>query len=705
MALTITSWSARSIKDDGFRSRFLVLPEIIREWVESRVSLRGADVLDFGCGEGVTALGIALQHNPRRIVGVDIMPDPERCLPAAQEQLGLKSLPENLSLVRVRPGELHDDKDRFDIAYSWSAFEHVDQRVLDDVIRLLWAALKPSGLLFVQVAPLYFSAEGSHLYDFVGEPWGHLLHQHNAYYDKLIGSNKVHNEEQAKTLWSTYRTLNKLTADQLIDRFCALGFKLLKQYRTRDTKEPPDELRRMYNYDVLTTNQVVLLLEKVSSMAGDSPRVMPVSRERQSERTSGVRICAFTSAAANYLPKVRLLCQSIKKYHPEFEVYWAIADDVPKWLNLDDEPIDGVISIGDLRIPEVRGWLFGHTIAELSTAIKPFVAQHFLKKQNVDAVLYFDPDMVLFSRLDDLVSEFDEASILLTPHQTKPESALEAIIDNEICSLRHGVFNLGFLGLRNDTDGLAFVNWWADRLYHFCHESLDMHLWTDQKWANLAPIFFDGVRILKSPRFNVAPWNITTRSLSGSLGEGIKVDGEPLGFYHFTGFDSGAHKVMATKYGGSNRAVMALVKWYEEQNRVGMDKLISGTPWAFGRFSNGEAIMPTHRQIYRMREDLQHAFPDPFMVMSKTMSYYEWFRARAHIEHSEIFALQPPKAAQQHLPMRAALSKGIHWPRVRLHLRVALGSPDRTWMYFKKLFGLWRREGIRGLKKRLSLHL
>src|SRR5262249_55952407 len=143
------------------------------------------------------------------------------------------------------------------------------------------------------------------------------------------------------------------------------------------------------------------------------------------------------------------------------------------------------------------------------------------------------------------------------------EKEIEAVIDNEICSLRHGIFNLGFLGIKNDANGRLFTRWWTDRLFHFCYESLDQHLWTDQKWANFAPVFFEGVKILKKSRFNVAPWNITTRHVSGSFSEGFRVDGEPLGFYHFTGFDSGAHRVMATKYGGDNRAVMSLVGWYE----------------------------------------------------------------------------------------------------------------------------------------------
>ena len=41
------------------------------------------------------------------------------------------------------------------------------------------------------------------------------------------------------------------------------------------------------------------------------------------------RTVAFTSAATNYLPKVRKLCSSIRTHHPEFEIVFALADEWP----------------------------------------------------------------------------------------------------------------------------------------------------------------------------------------------------------------------------------------------------------------------------------------------------------------------------------------------------------------------------------------
>ena len=250
------------IKDEVIRTKLITLPQIISEWVEKYSSLAGAEILDFGCGEGITALGLALQYGPSRVVGVDIMTDPERCLPIAKAELGLTSLPVNLELHRVKPGHLHNNKDIFDIIYSWSVFEHVDSRVIDDVIELLYKSLKPGGIAFIQIAPLYYSAEGSHLYEYIKEPWGHLINQLNVYYDKLIAANKADNDDLRKSLWSTFTTLNRITASEVEKRFGNKNFELIRKYITRDQLDPPDFLTEIYNHNVLTTNQIVLLFRK-----------------------------------------------------------------------------------------------------------------------------------------------------------------------------------------------------------------------------------------------------------------------------------------------------------------------------------------------------------------------------------------------------------------------------------------------------------
>ena len=65
---------------------------------------------------------------------------------------------------------------------------------------------------------------------------------------------------------------------------------------------------------------------------------------------------------------------------------------------------------------------------------------------------------------------------------------MQRIIDNEIGSLKWGIYNLGFLGVRNGPVGSDFADWWAERLRHFCFDRLEAGLFTDQKWINHVPV-------------------------------------------------------------------------------------------------------------------------------------------------------------------------------------------------------------------------
>ena len=78
-----------------------------------------------------------------------------------------------------------------------------------------------------------------------------------------------------------------------------------------------------------------------------------------------------------------------------------------------------------------------------------------------------DPDIAVFNDLHEFEELLDSYSIIITPHVTIPEQEKAAIMDNEICALKHGAYNFGFYAVKNDKNGLAFAKWWRDRLLDF----------------------------------------------------------------------------------------------------------------------------------------------------------------------------------------------------------------------------------------------
>lgn len=250
-------WSADTIRDDIYRRKFLDVPDVIADWLKEHGGLAGRDVLDFGCGEATTALGIALRHRARRIVGLEIQKEIDNCVPYAQAQLGLATLPDNLELKQVEPDAPLDSLGTFDIVYSWSVFEHVSQHLIVDCFRKIRRVLRPRGVMFLQTTPLYYSAEGSHLKPWVPEPWAHLRMQQSLFQDSL--RQNADSLEQADQLWWVYQTLNRATAASLLQAVVEAGFQVVREYRTCDDIEVPQDLKEIYVEDVLKTNQLVFL--------------------------------------------------------------------------------------------------------------------------------------------------------------------------------------------------------------------------------------------------------------------------------------------------------------------------------------------------------------------------------------------------------------------------------------------------------------
>ena len=344
-------------------------------------------------------------------------------------------------------------------------------------------------------------------------------------------------------------------------------------------------------------------------------------------------IHVFTSAAPNYIGKVRALFESLHEHCSTMKTHWIVADlrneDLLELLN--EDPIDEILFVDDFDEFRDHGWLFQHDIVELSTAIKPTAALSLLERSDCDLLFYFDPDQVVFSPLEDLVDELRAASAVLTPHLLKPYDEIKAIRDHEICALRNGIFNLGFFGVRDCSEGRAFLRWWSQRCLAFCWGDWRSGVFTDQKWINFAPVFFPAISTLRSPRFNVAPWNIHQRRFEGTFDEGFLVEGEALGFYHFTGFDAGAHQEVIDWYAAGNQAVHGLVQWYEQRTRFLTPEM--DLSWRLGQYDNGEPVLAPHRQIYRQREDLQTTFPDPYRTEEEgKLSFLSWIQQIGPVE-------------------------------------------------------------------------
>ena len=382
----------------------------------------------------------------------------------------------------------------------------------------------------------------------------------------------------------------------------------------------------------------------------------------------------FTSITANYLPKAASLAHSVKRVHPEATFHLVLSDDMPACPPEVTEAFDSIIHVSELPIPNLPRFLFRHRIVELCTAVKGAAFQHIADAHGAERIYYFDPDIIVTNRLDDLERALDVDSVLLTPHSIEPETDPMAMMDNERVCLRNGVYNLGFLAVKMDGQGRRFIDWWADRLLRWCYDEVPGGLFTDQRWVDLAPAIFDGIKILRDPQYNVSTWNLSHRRATGRSPYDIAINGRPLVFYHFSGFDSGAQLMMLDRYGKHSPVLYEFREWYIEECRRYGQETLGKIPCVYTRYKSGVKIPDAHRLLYRDRQDLMEYFPDPFDDSVLESSYHDWYRtnvdapAQAPVQETAVEAAAPaPEAEAPSAGLRGILRAHAPQPALRAY--------------------------------------
>ena len=307
----------------------------------------------------------------------------------------------------------------------------------------------------------------------------------------------------------------------------------------------------------------------------------------------------YTSICMNYLPKALILAKSLKKYNTNVKFYVILVErEIPDdWPDIVDDLIDEVILAKDLGFKDFDKFIFKHSLVEASTSVKGQALVNLLNKD--DKVVYIDPDIQTYKSLDELSEILNEEDIVLTPHLTIPEVDEKDIIHNELSALRHGIYNLGFLAVKRSDEGLKFAEWWRDRLNLFCYDDIPRGIFTDQRWIDLAPAYFN-VYILKNPGYNMAPWNLSTRKLD-FRDEKLIVNSEyELVFFHYSGFDSGANEKVFERYvPDKTEYIYKLRDNYIDEMEYYGQKELGNHNWSYDYYFNGEKINDKTRNLYR----------------------------------------------------------------------------------------------------------
>ncbi len=281
-----------------------------------------------------------------------------------------------------------------------------------------------------------------------------------------------------------------------------------------------------------------------------------------------------------------------------------------------------VTSAEALNIPDFAQMAFYYNCIELNTAVKPFFIEG-LMNMGYERIIYFDPDIEIYSSLDNMLSELSTSDALLTPHCCRPlpEDGHFPQVEDLI---RGGQFNFGFFACRSSNRIKEIIKWWCHVLKDRCLFDPTHRYFTDQFWAAIFPSFIPATRIIHYEGYNMAYWNLAQRGLFHQDGKWVTNDGD-LVFFHFSGFSAKELEIISKHTKRLDRKhtpeLLKLLRLYGE-------KIIRNTslypygafPYSFGCYANGLNITDAERRAHlQLPPHERLKIPDPFCVSPKVI--------------------------------------------------------------------------------------
>lgn len=257
---------------------------------------------------------------------------------------------------------------------------------------------------------------------------------------------------------------------------------------------------------------------------------------------------AFTICSNNYLAQAKVLSDSVFKFSRDFyDFYIVLCDEYSEKIDYSKFHANFVLA-KDLKINNFDWMTHYYNIIELNTAIKPFAFKYLIAEHSPEYIHYLDPDTCTYSSLEIIEGELGKGSILLTPHSLAP-LPFDGKIPTDNIFLNHGIYNLGFLGLRVSDGSLSMLDWWGDFLKTHCLDRVDKGFFVDQLPMELVPLYFNDITVICFHRgINMAYWNLHDRQLKYEGGSYIVNDIFPLVLFHFSNYKATNSSIISRYY-------------------------------------------------------------------------------------------------------------------------------------------------------------
>lgn len=324
---------------------------------------------------------------------------------------------------------------------------------------------------------------------------------------------------------------------------------------------------------------------------------------------------ACTIVSKNYLAYAKVLSESFSLQHPDVPFYVLIVDRKGEHETEEMESrYFKAVHVEDLGIPEFKKVSFKYNVLELNTNVKPTFLK-WIARQGHEKIIYLDPDIYVYRQLHEVYDALSDSDITITPHILTPVN--DGCRPDDAEFLKNGIFNLGFVAVAARGDGLKFLDWWEARCLDNAYNEPRSGIFVDQKWVNLVPCLFERYKILRSPGYNMAYWNLHERTLSSTVDGQCRVNEiHPLVFFHFSGLalmDSEQISKHQNRFKLPDRPdLRELFESYRNKLIQAGHLNLSKIPYSFGQFDNGITVNDLVRRVYASEYKERWLQDDPF---------------------------------------------------------------------------------------------
>jgi hypothetical protein len=318
------------------------------------------------------------------------------------------------------------------------------------------------------------------------------------------------------------------------------------------------------------------------------------------------RPALLTIGTCNHQARIALVVESFLRHHPAGQIFICLVDRPKQGMSL---AMPGtILSAEELDLPGGRRFLFKYEAFELCCALKPYAINYVMQRHAISHLVYLDADILVMKNFwGDLELAWTNHSILLTPHLTRLPGNTSAEFQRSL--VQHGAYNGGFIALKIGNETNQFLDCWASLLADGCTFDPMNNIYVDQRWLDLLVPSCESVGVLRDSSLNVAYWNLHERRLTVDDQGEWTVNGLPLKFFHFSGFD---RTRLTTKMKRLDAAALAIARYYGDLLEQAGEEQFRTQPYGWDYYVDGTPILLAHRDMILAHHPEFADVTDPF---------------------------------------------------------------------------------------------